>query len=255
MKKAILLAGGFGIRMLPATLKTNKGLLPVYSKEGAVPFLYYPIHTLKSSGFDKILIVSSQEHCGDIIEHFGDGYKFGVDFTYKIQDMNNPKKPIGIAGALKLAKDFVGDDRFAVILGDNFFEEIFLSQSSWFDDSQNLAHLFLKEVEDVNRFGCAEIEDGKITRIVEKPKCPLSNLAVTGLYFFTAGVFEELDKLVVSSRDELEISDINDYYVLLGKAGHTILDGFWSDTGVPLTMVKTHAFIIKNNYKILDGLL
>src|SRR5688572_15489763 len=111
LEKSILLCGGRGSRMNPSTQIHNKHLLPVYSENGSVPMIIYPLNTLIRSGSKKILIVSSQEHAGDIIDFLGDGKKFGVDFTYKIQDHNDPARPVGIASALNLAKDFVGDDR------------------------------------------------------------------------------------------------------------------------------------------------
>jgi glucose-1-phosphate thymidylyltransferase len=249
----VVLAGGFGTRMLPATKTINKALLPVYSSEGAVPMVCYPIYTLISGGIKKILIISSQEHCGRIIEFFGDGDKWGVDFTYKIQDMNNPHKPPGIASALKLAKDFTKDNKFAVVLGDNFFEDSIATSAYLFlnDDTTCDAAIFLKQVPDPERFGCAYIENERIVKIVEKPKNPTTDLAVTGLYFYTPDVYDIAEHLHVSKRGELEVTDINQHYVSEKRAGWSTLTGYWSDMGTPTSIVRTQDFIEGNNFKIL----
>jgi glucose-1-phosphate thymidylyltransferase len=238
--------------MLPATKTINKALLPVYSSEGAVPMVCYPIYTLITGGIKKILIISSQEHCGRIIEFFGDGDKWGVDFTYKIQDMNNPHKPPGIASALKLAKDFTKDNKFAVILGDNFFEDTIDTQvKACARTDQFDFYGFLKKVPDPERFGCAYIENGFVVKIVEKPRNPTTDLAVTGLYFYTPDVYDIAEHLHVSKRGELEVTDINQHYVSEKRAGWSTLTGYWSDMGTPTSMVRTQDFIECNNYKIL----
>lgn len=246
----VILAGGFGFRMLPATKVINKALLPVYSSEGAVPMLYYPLHSLISCGIKRILIISSQEYCGRIIELFGDGGKFNVDLTYKIQDMNNPQKPPGIAGALKIAKDFTNNNKFAVILGDNFFEDKFGDYVENFLNSNYLCHIFLRKVKNPNRFGCAYLKNKEIKCIVEKPKIPKSNLIVTGLYFYSPQVYEVAGRLQVSRRGELEISDINNFYIEKNQIKYDVLKKYWSDMGTPESMVATQEFINKNNYKL-----
>ena len=149
--KAILLAGGLGKRMCPATTHQNKHLLPIYANDGAYPVIYYPINTLIKSGLTDILVISSREHCGRIMETLSDGDDFGANFTYKIQDTAHVQ--MGIASALKLARDFTKDEKFAVILGDNFFEDSFAKEISDFNESDAQACLFLKEVEDIQKFG------------------------------------------------------------------------------------------------------
>jgi glucose-1-phosphate thymidylyltransferase len=247
MNKAILLAGGFGTRLQPATKFYNKHLLPIYS-DRAVPMIYYPISTLVKSGITDILIISSREHCGAIIENLSDGQDFGASFTYKIQDLKHVS--LGIASALKLAEGFVGDDSFAVILGDNVFEDTFTDVFEDFDrDYKTLASVFLKEVSDPHRFGVASIENGIVT-IEEKPKQPKSNLAVTGLYLYTPHVFKVAQDLQLSDRGELEVSHINDHYCQNNKMKLNYVKGFWSDAGTPESLRKTQDFVTQSGFTI-----
>jgi glucose-1-phosphate thymidylyltransferase len=246
--RGVILAGGLGTRLKDFTVVSNKHLAPVYSAVGATPMIYYPIKTLSKSGIKEILIISSQEHSGDIIEYLGDGDKFGVEFTYKIQDMGNPKKPVGIASALKIAESYTGDENFAVILGDNYYQDTFAQEVLEFEDpwarGTKAACVFLKEVEDVRRFGCASVDGkGQVTKIVEKPTVPETNLAVTGLYLYTSQVYAVAETLKVSGRGELEITSINDFYAKEGALGSAILPGFWSDMGTPASMLHTQAFL------------
>ncbi len=246
----ICLAGGYGKRLSPWTLNNNKHLAPIYSeKDGAVPMIHYPIKTLKNSGINEILIISSREHSGNIIEHMGDGEDFGVNLSYKVQEMD--RSPTGIAQALKLAEHFVGDENFAVILGDNFYEDTFRKEAENFDNTckeynlSNQAAIFLKEVNDSERFGVATIskETNKVIEIEEKPLRPKSNLAVTGFYFYTPQVFEILPTLSASARGELEITDLNNWYVKNNSMSSYILNGFWHDMGTPVSMLHTQQFI------------
>jgi glucose-1-phosphate thymidylyltransferase len=221
--------------MRPATLVTNKHLLPVYSDEGAVPMIFYPIRTLVSSGVREILIISSREHSGAMIQNLGDGSQFGAEFSYRIQDGERP----GIAAALSLSRSFTGDGRFAVILGDNFYEDSFGEEFSCFEGSDSLAMLFTKEVHDPERFGV--YHDG---RIEEKPTSPKGNRAVTGLYLYTEDVYGLAAGLTPSARGELEISEVNDSYCRSGMADVREVRGFWSDMGTPGSVVKTQNFLI-----------
>lgn len=256
--RGVILAGGRGTRLAPQTEITNKHLLPVYTPQGAIPMIWYPLNTLVQSGCKDILIISSQEHCGDIIEFLGDGRRFGVDLTYKIQDHNDAARPVGIASALRLSRDFVDNENFAVILGDNFYENSYKKEFNeyvWRErtiaSSFASAHIFLKQVNDPERFGVATVDNfGKVTKIVEKPKNPESNYAVTGLYLYSPHVFEVAKNLKPSARGELEVSDINDYFVNNGKMTSTIIDGYWSDMGIPSSMARTQEWINTNNYRI-----
>ena len=249
MEKAVILAGGAGTRMRPATLLTNKHLLPIYSDSSATPMLLYPIQTLIKSGITDILVISSREHCGHIIEHLSDGTQFGADFTYKIQDTDHV--PLGIASALKLAKHFTGMDKFVVILGDNFYADTFESEFEKFTVSDAKSAVFLKKVEDIHRFGCATVDENlNVTKIVEKPKHPESNWAVTGLYLYSSHVYEILPQLSISDRGEVEITDLNNWYVNNKSMSATFLRGFWSDMGTPISAKKIQKFIEENHFEI-----
>ena len=172
----------------------------------------YPIETLKGMGIKDIMIVSGGDHIGRFLEFLGDGSRYGVNFTYKVQEEAG-----GIAQALALAEDFV-EEQFAVILCDNIFEyPVTVPQK---------CGLVLKEVDNPSRFGV--FHDGKI---VEKPEKPLSNLAVTGLYFYTSEIFDFIRELKPSSRGELEITDVNNWCLENLETSTTIYDGFWSDAG------------------------
>lgn len=235
--KGVILAGGSGTRMRPATAVINKHLLPVYGPHGAIPMIFYPINTLVRGGIKDILIISSREHSGSIIQNLGDGFEFGAKFSYKVQDVNRVE--MGIASALKLAKDFTESDPFAVILGDNFFEDEFAEDFNNFAFAQKYeAQIFIKAVNDPERFGV--FHDGKIE---EKPKLPKSNMAVTGLYLYHDGVYEIAEKLVPSGRGELEITDINQEYCDKRNMRVSHVKGFWSDMGTPASIVRTQDFI------------
>jgi|688.fasta_scaffold19529_9 glucose-1-phosphate thymidylyltransferase len=242
IKKGVILAGGRGSRMMPATTNINKHLLPVYSNFGAVPMIYYPIFTLVKSGLKDILVISSKEHCGKIIENLGDGSEFGANFTYKIQDLSN-REP-GIASALNLCKSFTDKDSFAVILGDNFFEDNFENEFKNFY-GLNKSAIFTKETKNASQFGV--YSDGSIE---EKPKIPKSNLAVTGLYLYTNHVYEVIKDIKPSNRGELEITDVNNFYCKQKSCSVFKTNGFWSDMGTPESICNTQNFIINNNYKI-----
>jgi glucose-1-phosphate thymidylyltransferase len=210
--------------------------------------IYYPLYTLIESGLTDILVISSREHCGSIMETLSDGRYFGCDFSYKIQDTAHVH--MGIASALKLAKNFTKDEKFAVILGDNFFANTFATEMQEFSDSDAKACVFLKEVEDIKRFGCATVDGSNVTKIVEKPEEPESDWAVTGLYLYTPDVYSVADTLVLSNRGELEVTDINTHYCSEGVAKAAFLDGYWSDMGTPPSMQRTEAFIRDSNFKL-----
>jgi glucose-1-phosphate thymidylyltransferase len=254
--KGIILAGGFGTRMLPASHTNNKHLLPVYTSEGAFPMIEYPIRTLTDIGITEILIITSQDHCGIIVDYLGDGYSRGLEFTYKIQEMNDPHRPPGIASALKLCKDYTKQEDFVAILGDNYFEPMsnrigtgevseFISRCRF--NNKTKCGLFLKYTDDWNRFGVAEFDTPsyKILDIVEKPVNYISNYAVTGMYYYTPDVYNIVEDILPSDRGELEITDINRYYAKLDNVGYMVYDGFWSDMGTPESMINTINFINK----------
>jgi glucose-1-phosphate thymidylyltransferase len=217
--KGIILAGGTGSRMYPLTKVTNKHLLPVYDK----PMIYYPLQTLIDAGIDEILIVSGRGHAGHFLELLGSGSEWGVSFTYEIQDEAG-----GIAQALGLAERFADEENVAVILGDNIFQDRISEDVSGFSGG---AKVFLREVPDAHRFGVAELDGDRVVCIEEKPAKPRSNLAVTGLYMYGSDVFDVIRTLKPSGRGELEITDVNNYYIREGRMGYRVLGGYWSDAG------------------------
>jgi len=225
--KGVLLAGGKGTRLYPCTKVTNKHLLPVFNK----PMIFYPLETLINSGIREILIITGREHMGAVIQTLGSGKDFGVEFTYKVQDQAG-----GIAEALLLAEDFVKNDNVAVVLGDNIFEENFRSDVLDFTGG---AKIFLKKVDDPQRFGVAEVKNSKVMRIIEKPKKFISDLAVTGFYLYDCEVFDIIRSQKYSDRRELEITDTNRYYLVHHRLTYRILEGFWSDAGTFISLFKS----------------
>lgn len=230
--KGIILAGGTGSRLYPLTKVTNKHLLPVGNK----PMIYYPIEKLTEVGIEEILVVTGTEHMGDVVSLLGSGKDFGCRFTYKVQDEAG-----GIAQALGLAENFVGDDSMVVILGDNIFETSLDSAVSSY--SGNGAQILVKEVEDPERFGVAEIEGEKIIGIEEKPEKPKSSFAVTGVYMYDKRVFDFIRDLDPSDRGELEITDVNNNYIRLGEMRFSIMEGWWTDAGTPESYKRANNFV------------
>jgi glucose-1-phosphate thymidylyltransferase len=217
--KGIILAGGTGSRLFPLTKVTNKHLLPVYDR----PMIYYPLHTLINAGITEIMIVSGRGHAGHFLELLGSGMEFGVSLTYEIQENAG-----GIAQALGLAANWVDSEDVAVILGDNIFQDNVKADITSFRKG---AKIFLKEVEDAQRFGVAELWKDRVISIEEKPKSPKSRYAVTGLYLYDCDVFSIIRTLKPSGRGELEITDVNNAYLGKEMMQYAILKGFWSDAG------------------------
>lgn len=233
--KGIILAGGTGSRLYPLTKVTNKHLLPVYDK----PMIYYPLQTLVAAGIKDIMIVSGRGHVGHFLELLGSGKEFGVRLTYEIQEGAG-----GIAEALGLAESWAGTDNVAVILGDNIFQDDIRKDVESFEGG---AKIFLKEVTDAHRFGVAEVKGNRVLGIEEKPKKPKSNLAVTGLYLYDAGVFEVIKTLKPSGRGELEITDVNNAYIRRGAMEFSVLKGFWSDAGTFESLFKA-SMLVRSSY-------
>lgn len=235
--KGIILAGGTGSRLYPLTKVTNKHLLPIYNK----PMIYYPIQTLINAGIKEIMIVSGRGHAGHFLELLGSGVDFGVRFTYEIQEEAG-----GIAQALGLAEDFADGDSVTVILGDNIF------QNDIKEDVENFnggAKIFLKEVTDAHRFGVAELKGEKVIGIEEKPKMPKTNFAVTGLYIYNSDVFDAVKTLNPSGRGELEITDVNNYYIKKGDMEYGVLGGFWSDAGTFESLIRAGMLVQQHQKK------
>jgi glucose-1-phosphate thymidylyltransferase len=221
--KGVILAGGLGTRLYPLTKITNKHLLPVYSK----PMIYYPIESLVRADIHDIMIVTGGNSAGDFIRLLENGEEFGLKrLHYAYQ-----KGEGGIAAALALARSFVDKDKVCVVLGDNILERCIGRAVQDFEKQSQGAKVFLKEVTNPQAYGIAEIEGGRLTRIVEKPKAPKSNLAVIGVYMYGPDVFDVIPNLKPSARGELEITDVNNYYISAGTMTYQVIDGWWADAG------------------------
>ncbi len=221
--KGVVLAGGSGSRLFPLTKITNKHLLPIYDK----PMIYYPIQALVDAGIRDILIVTGGRNAGDFLRLLANGKEFGLthlDFTYQEGEG-------GIADALGLAEHFADGQKICVILGDNIIEGSIREAVEEFRQQKDGAKILLKEVDDAERFGVAEMRDGKIVGIEEKPRRPKSRYAVTGIYMYDATVFAKCQTLVPSGRGELEITDVNNAYIREGTMTFAHLHGWWTDAG------------------------
>ncbi|MDD5344555.1 MAG: sugar phosphate nucleotidyltransferase [Smithella sp.] len=221
--KGVVLAGGLGSRLYPLTKVTNKHLLPVYNE----PMIYYPIRILVNAGIEEILIVTGGNNAGDFLRLLENGKDFGlkhINYTYQQGEG-------GIAAALSLAEHFADRDKIAVVLGDNIIEGNIRKAADEFRKQKEGARILLKEVSDPQRFGVPVFEGKKIIRVEEKPANPASSYAVTGIYMYDYRVFEFIRSLKPSERGELEITDVNNFYIREGKMQWDVLDGWWSDAG------------------------
>ncbi|HXZ82623.1 MAG TPA: sugar phosphate nucleotidyltransferase [Acidimicrobiales bacterium] len=223
----MLLAGGTGSRLDPLTRITNKHLLPVYDR----PMISYAVEALVKAGIDEIMIVTGGTHAGDFLRLLSNGEEYGVRrLTYAYQD-----RPGGIAQALGFAERFVGDERVLVMLADNVFGRTLRPTVERFVAQEKGARIVLArvaEAEHLRHLGVPELDgEGRVARIVEKPAVPPSNYCVTGVYCYEPSVFSVITTLVPSSRGELEITDVNNYYVGAGEISYDIYDGFWGDAG------------------------
>jgi len=221
--KGVVLAGGLGTRLYPLTYATNKHLLPVYDK----PMIYYPIKTLVSAGIKEVIVVTGGPHAGHFLRVLKTGEELGLKhLAYTFQEREG-----GIAEALSLCQDFADGEPVTVILGDNTTDADISKAVQTFEAG---ARIFLKRVPDPERFGVPVFDPKdrkKIIKIEEKPKKPKSNYAVTGLYIYDNRVFDFISKCKPSDRGELEITDVNNFYIKEGKMSWANLSGFWSDAG------------------------
>ena len=239
--KGIILAGGAGTRLYPLTMVTSKQLLPVYDK----PMIYYPLSTLMLAGIQDILIISTPDDTPRFENLLGDGSQFGVSLSYKVQP-----SPDGLAQAFMLGEEFIGDDACAMVLGDNIFYgngfSRILRTAAANAEQNNRATVFGYYVNDPERFGIVEFDaDGKAISVEEKPKEPKSNYAITGLYFYPAGVSKMAWQVKPSARGELEITTLNDMYLRQGNLDVQLLGrGFaWLDTGTMDSLVEAADFV------------
>ena len=239
--KGIVLAGGSGTRLYPLTMVTSKQLLPVYDK----PMVFYPISTLMLAGIKDILIISTPTDLPNFERLLGDGSRYGINLSYKVQP-----SPDGLAQAFLLGEEFIGDDACAMVLGDNIFYgngfSKTLKEAALNAEENGRATVFGYYVNDPERFGIVEFDqNGKVISVEEKPKNPKSNYAITGLYFYPKGVSAKAKQVVPSARGELEITSLNEMYLNEEKLDVQLLGrGFaWLDTGTMDSLVEASDFV------------
>ncbi|MCH7679544.1 NTP transferase domain-containing protein [candidate division KSB1 bacterium] len=237
--KGVILAGGLGTRLHPLTKITNKHLLPIYDQ----PMIYYPLRTLVEAGINDILLVTGGNNAGDFLKLLGNGKEFGLKhLNYTYQEGEG-----GIAEALGLAEYFSEGDSVIVILGDNIIEKSIKIAVENFKQQGDGAKILLKEVEDPQRFGVAELDGEKVVNIVEKPKQPKSNLIVIGVYMYDSEVFNIIKTLKPSERAELEITDVNNHYIQDNKMTFEVLDGWWTDAGTFESLYRANSLAASGN--------
>src|SRR5258708_4581343 len=227
--RGIILAGGTGQRLDPLTRITNKHLLPIYDR----PMIHYAVEQMAGAGIDRIMIITGGNHAGEFLRLLGNGSQFGLrhlDYAYQ-------ERAGGIAQALGLAEFFAGGEPVVVLLGDNIFEYSISGAVKRFAADPRGARVVLAEVDNPAAYGVAEMRDGALIRIVEKPTVPPSRLAVTGLYCFDQQVFDIVKTLTPSGRGELELTDVNNRYLELGQLQHEQARGYWADCGESFDML------------------
>ena len=243
--KGIILHGGHGTRLRPLTHTGPKQLLPIANK----PMSQFCLEAISETGISEIAIIVGGVGSNKVREYYGDGEKFGVKISYIEQD-----EPRGIAHAIRLCKDFIGNEKFLVFLGDNIIQKNISDVVENFKNSDYDATILLCEVDNPSRFGIADVENDKISKITEKPKNPKSNLAVTGIYLLTSKIFGIIDNLKPSWRNELEITDALDNLL---KENNNIsfekITDYWKDTGTPEDIIHANGEIIKNMLVSSEG--
>ena len=239
--KGVILAGGTGSRLYPVTRYVNKHLINVYDK----PMVIYPLFTLIDAGIEEILIVTNPQWVDSFKDLLGDGSDFGIKLEYVAQE-----EAAGIADALGLAEDFAGDDDILVMLGDNVIEDDIKWAVNDFYSHNAESMVFVKEVAHPSAYGVAVIENKEILEIEEKPANPKSNLAVIGCYIYKNGVFDLIKGLTPSERGELEITDLNNIYLSIGKLHFHQLQGYWRDCGENFeSLHEASCFVRENQFR------
>lgn len=242
--KGIILAGGLGTRLRPLTKIANKHLLPVYDR----PMIYFPIEALCKAGIRDIMVVTGGNSAGDFLRLLGNGRQFGLqDIAYTYQEGEG-----GIAEALGLCEHFADGERVLVMLGDNIFQNDLTPYVRSFQEQPAGARVLLKHVPDPERFGVPEFQGGRITRIIEKPAYPTSSYAVVGVYMYDARVFEYIRQLEPSPRGELEITDVNNFYIRDGLLEYDVIDGWWSDAGTIDGLHRTSRLVAAGRASVFD---
>ena len=243
--KGIILHGGHGTRLRPLTHTGPKQLLPIANK----PMSEYCLDAIRDCGISDIAIIIGGTGSNKVKEYYGDGSKFNVRITYIEQE-----SPKGIAHAINLCKEFIGDEKFLVFLGDNIIQKSINNIARKFESSDNDALILLCEVENPERFGIADVKDNKITKIMEKPRDPPTNFAVTGIYFLTPKIFDIFARLKPSWRNELEITDA--LQILLeekNKIAFEMITDYWKDTGTPQDIIHANMVILKKMTPYFKG--
>ena len=229
--KGIVLAGGTATRLFPLTIVTNKHLLPIYDR----PMIYYPIETLAGMGIREVMVVVGGKSVGDVVELLADGAHFGLDLTYRYQ-----RGALGIAHAIGLARDFVGDDAFCCVLGDNILRGPALEDvAREFEAGTHGAGTLLYRVPDPERFGVAELDEaGNVIGFEEKPSEPKSDLIPIGVYFLRPDAFDVIAHLAPSKRGEFEITDVLNHFIPGGRLFSQVYDGHWADAGTVPSLLR-----------------
>lgn len=238
----MILAGGLATRLRPLTLVTNKHLLPVYNK----PMVYYPLEAMKKAGIKEVLVSSSPMHAGDFTNLLGAGEEFGLKIYYAVQ--KNPKG--GIADAISLAEEFAKNDNLLVVLGDNIFNYNLSESVEKFDQMEKGAMVFgVRMPTESKQYGVIELDaDGNVLSIEEKPDNPKSDIAQTGIYIYDNRVFDFVKNLTPSAREELEVTDLNNFYVKEGTLKCELID-WWIDAGT------SHDELLRANNMVAEKVL
>ncbi len=229
--KGLVLAGGTATRLFPLTIVTNKHLLPIYDR----PMIYYPLDTLAGMGIREVMVIVGGKSVGDIVELLGDGRQFGLDLTYRYQ-----RGALGIAHGIGLARDFIGDDAFCVVLGDNILRGAPQEATARsFEAGPWGAGTLLYRVPDPGRFGVAELDArGRVLGFEEKPEHPKSDLIPIGVYFLRPGAFDVIEGLAPSGRGEFEITDVLNHYIPGGGLFTEVYEGQWTDAGTVSSLLR-----------------
>jgi len=239
--KGIILAGGLGTRLHPLTKATNKHLLPV----GREPMLYHPIRQLVSAGIDDIMVVTSTQHMGDVVNCLGSGEEFNCSLSYKVQE-----RPGGIAHALALTETFARGHKICVMLADNVLEYSIAVYADNFRQQAQGARVVVKEVGAPEHYGVAAMDERQILNIEEKPAQPKSSFAVIGVYFYDGEVFDIIRSIQPSARSELEITSVNNAYIKQGQLMYDICHGRWMDAGIFESWFEANQIMLESKNQI-----